>query len=91
MNAVKISDNPPKETFYGFASFNDQGRLCLKGGAGHPRNTLLPSAPNLVRHRWKLPLSIEPKCGGGLLLLRHITALSRRDVIAEIADAQSFV
>src|SRR5215469_5613572 len=29
----------------------------------------------------KLPLSVEPKCGGGLLLLRHITPLPRRDVV----------
>src|SRR3954462_14779255 len=28
-----------------------------------------------------LPLSVEPKCGGGLLLLRHVTSLSRRDVV----------
>jgi len=26
-------------------------------------------------------LSVEPECGGGLLLLRHITPLPRRDVV----------
>jgi hypothetical protein len=29
----------------------------------------------------KLPLSVEPECGGGLLLLRHVTPLPRRDVV----------
>jgi hypothetical protein len=29
-------------------------------------------APNLVRHPLRLPLSVEPECSGGLLLLRHV-------------------
>jgi len=30
---------------------------------------------------WKLLKSLELECGGGLLLLRHVTPLTRRDVI----------
>ena len=42
----------------------------------------LPSwAANLVRYPGKPLLSVEPECGGGLLLSRHATPLTRRNVV----------
>jgi hypothetical protein len=62
-------------------------RLSCGGGRNgeymqhFPQNTRLSTAPNLIRHPLNAPLSVEPKCGGGLLLLRHVTPLSRRNVV----------
>src|SRR5580704_17264150 len=49
--------------------------------SGVPQNTRLSTAPNLIRHPWNAPVVCGTKCSGGLLLLRHVTLLSRRDVV----------
>jgi hypothetical protein len=38
-------------------------------------------AANLVRHPSQFILSVKPESGGGRLLLRHVTPLTRRHMI----------
>ena len=46
----------------------------------HGKQTSAP-ATNLVRYSWKVSLSAKPESGGGLLLLRHVTPLTWRNVV----------
>jgi hypothetical protein len=47
-------------------------------------------AANLVRHPSQRILSVKPESGGGLLLHRHITTLSRRNMVYFHSGAHSF-
>src|SRR5271156_3409609 len=38
---------------------------------------------------WEHLMPLEPECGGGLLLLRHVTPLTRRDVVHFYSGAHS--
>ncbi len=50
----------------------------------------LSMATNLVRYPFAAQLFVKPESGGGLLLPRHVTPLSRRHVVCFSSRAYRF-
>ena len=84
---MNISSNPPT---MGYA-FCGQGQLHRLHASGIPQKTRPLTAPNLPRHpRRNLLVRETTAWRGGLLLLRHITPLTRRHVVYFCSGAYVF-